>query len=97
MTPEGKFQSSLKKELKEMFPGCVITKLDPNDIQGIPDLLILWKDRWAVLECKRSQDATHRPNQDYYVSLLNDMSFSSFIFPENKEAVLHELQQTFRA
>lgn len=97
MTPEGKFQSSLKKELKEMFPGCVITKLDPNDIQGIPDLLILWKDRWAVLECKRSHDATHRPNQDYYVSLLNDMSFSSFIFPENKEAVLHELQQAFRA
>ena len=96
MTPEGKFQSSLKKELKEMFPGCVITKLDPNDIQGIPDLLILWKDRWAVLECKRSHDATHRPNQDYYVALLNDMSFSSFIFPENKEAVLHELQQAFR-
>ena len=79
-----------------MFPGCVITKLDPNDIQGIPDLLILWKDRWAVLECKRSHDATHRPNQDYYVALLNDMSFSSFIFPENKEAVLHELQQAFR-
>lgn len=93
---EGKFQTELKKELRDLFPGCIVTKLDPNDIQGIPDLLILWNDRWAVLECKRSSTASHRPNQDYYVDLLNEMSYSAFIFPENKEVILNELQQAFR-
>ena len=94
---EGKFQSDLKKKLRDLFPGCLITKLDPNDIQGIPDLLILWNDRWAVLECKRNANAPHRPNQDYYVNMLNDMSYSAFIFPENEEVILNELQQALRA
>lgn len=96
MTPEGKFKRDLKKELKERLPGCIVTQLDPNDIQGIPDLLVLYEDKWATLECKESKTAHHRPNQDYYVETMNDMSFSRFIFPENKEAVLDELQQTLR-
>lgn len=97
MTPEGRFKRNLKKELHERFPGCIVTQLDPNEIQGIPDLLILYKDRWAALECKKAQDASRRPNQEYYVDLMNQMSYSSFIFPENKEAVLDELQQALRA
>lgn len=96
-TPEGKFQDKLKSELEEMFPGCFITKLDANHIQGIPDLLILWNEHWAVLECKKSANEKHRPNQDYYVDKLNEMSYSSFIFPENKERVLNELQSAFQS
>lgn len=92
---ENKFQSDLIKELKEMFPGCIITKNDPNHIQGIPDLTILYEDKWATLECKKDEDAKYQPNQRYYVETMNDMSFSRFIFPENKEEVLHELQQSF--
>ena len=79
-----------------MFPGCLVLKNDPNYIQGIPDLTILWNNRWATLEVKKSAKATHQPNQDYYVGLMNQMSFSSFIYPENKEEVLDELQQSFR-
>lgn len=94
---ENEYQSGLKKRLKAMFPGCVVTKLDANDIQGIPDLLILYKDKWAILEAKRSADAPHRPNQDYYVSKLDNMSFSRFIFPENEEEVLNELYQAFKS
>lgn len=94
---ENEYQSGLKKRLKAMFPGCIVTKLDANDIQGIPDLLILYKDKWAILEAKRSANAPHRPNQDYYVSKLNDMSFSRFIFPENEEEVLNELYQAFKS
>lgn len=92
---ERQFQASLKKELKERFPNCIVTKLDPNDIQGIPDLLILWKDKWATLECKRSESAGHRPNQEYYVNTMNQMSYSAFIFPENKERILNEMEQAF--
>lgn len=94
---ESKFQSGLIKDLKKMFPGCFVMKTDPTYIQGLPDLLILFKDRWAALECKKSATATKRPNQEYYVDQMNDMSFSRFIYPENKETVLNELQQTFNS
>lgn len=89
---ENKFQSDLIKEIENRFPGCLIMKNDPNYIQGIPDLLILYKDKWASLECKKSEKSKHRPNQDYYVEKMNDMSFSAFIFPENKEEVLNDLE-----
>lgn len=94
---ESNFQADLKKELKRIFPGCIITKLDSGDIQGIPDLLILYKNKWATLECKKSKNESKRPNQEYYVRLMNEMSFSRFIYPENKEEVINELQQTFRS
>lgn len=94
---ESVFQSRLIKELESMFEGCIILKNDANYIQGFPDLLILYKDKWAALECKQDAGARHQPNQDYYVDTLDNMSFASFIYPENKEEVLDELQQTFRA
>ncbi len=96
MKKESNFQSNLKKELREMFPGCIITKLDSGDIQGIPDLLILYKDKWATLENKRYEKAKKQPNQEYYVDKMNSMSFSRFIYPENKDSVLEELREKFR-
>ena len=97
MAKESKFQSELIGELQEMFPGSYIVKNDPNYKQGFPDLTILYKDKWAILECKREEKAKHQPNQDFYVSELNKMSYSAFIYPENKEEILNELQQTFGA
>ena len=94
---ENKFQSDLIKELKATFPNCVVLKNDANYIQGIPDLTILHKDKWAMLECKKQGKASHRPNQDYYIDILNKMSYANFIYPENKEEVLNELKQTFGA
>lgn len=91
---ESKFQKELVSELKDMFPGALIFKNDTK--QGFPDLTILYNDRWALLECKRSQDADHQPNQDYYIDKANGMSFASFIFPENKQEVLNGLQQALR-
>lgn len=93
---ENEFQAGLKKELRAMFPGCIIMKNDPDDIQGIPDLTVLYEDKWATLECKKSASAKKQPNQEYYVGLMNEMSFSRFICPENKEEVLNELQQAFK-
>lgn len=96
MKKESKFQSELIKELKQKFEGCIILKTNPNYIQGFPDLIILYKRNWACLECKQSARAKVRPNQRFYISLLNAMSYASFVYPENKEEVLHELEQTFK-
>lgn len=94
---ENKFKTDLVNELEDMFPGCIILHMDPNEIQGIPDLLILYEDKWAALEGKKCSTASVRPNQEYYVDLMNDMSFAAFIYPENKEKVLYELQQSFQS
>ena len=96
MKKESKFQGELIKELKTRFPGCIVLKNDPDYIQGIPDLTIIYDNMWATLECKRSSSASKRPNQEYYVERMNNMSFSRFIDPFNKEEVLNELQQAFR-
>lgn len=94
---ENKFKTRLIKDLKERFPEAIVVHLDPNEIQGIPDILVLFKDRWAALEGKKDAGASHRPNQDYYVSLMDRMSFARFIFPENKQEVLNEMERTFKA
>ena len=92
---ENRFKTKLTKELKDLFPGCIILHMDPNEIQGIPDILILYKNKWAALEGKKSARAAHQPNQEYYVELMDRMSFAAFIYPENKDIVLDELYLYF--
>ena len=90
---ESKFQRDLIDELKNMFPGALIYKNESK--QGLPDLTVLYQDHWALLECKREVKSSHRMNQDYYIERANQMSFARFIYPENKQEVLDELQQAF--
>ena len=93
---ETRFKTKLVGELKDLFPGCIVAHLDPNEIQGIPDLIILYRDKWAALEGKKTADASVQPNQKYYVDLMNRMSFASFIYPENKDEVLDALYFYFK-
>lgn len=92
---ESKFQANLIKDIKTTFPGCVVLKNDSSYLQGIPDLSIFYKDKWAMLEVKKDEKANHQPNQDYYVNKMNEMSYSKFIYPENKDEVLNELKHRF--
>ena len=92
---ERDFQSDLIREIKELFPGCLVMKNDSGYIQGIPDWTVLYKNKWAVLEIKRKENANRQPNQDYYVNKCDDMSFSRFVYPENVEEVMNELYNFF--
>ena len=94
---ESKFQKELMDKIRMRYPGCVIIKNDSGYIQGFPDWTILYKDKWAVLETKREKNATHQPNQDYYVMKLDSMSFSRFVYPENEDDILTELSKIFDA
>ena len=92
---ENVFQSKLIKEIKRRFPGCIVLKNDPTYIQGIPDLIILHNDKWGALECKKNSKASKRPNQEYYIGIMNQISFARFIYPENKDEVLYDLEHHF--
>lgn len=94
---ESKFQASLIKELEALYPECLILKNDAQLRTGIPDLIVLYKNKWVMLEVKAAADSEHQPNQDWYIDKCDDMSFAAFIYPENKEQVLDAIQQTFRA
>jgi hypothetical protein len=96
MARESAFERELVDELLRRFPGAVILKNDSGLIQGIPDRLILYGDRWAAFEVKNGPSARRQQNQDYYIKLLNQMSFAAFVYPQNKEWFLHELQRALR-
>jgi len=94
---ESEFQGNLIKKIKDRFPGCMVLKNDPTYIQGIPDLLILHNNKWVALECKKSEKEKTRPNQPYYVNKMNNMSYASFVYPENEEEVLNEIQSALQS
>lgn len=93
---ESKFQSALIRDIKKRFPGCYVFKNDPTLNQGIPDLLVLYHDKWAALECKQSAAAAHRPNQDWHVDNMNKMSFAAFVWPENKKEVIDAMARSLK-
>lgn len=92
---ENKFKTKLIQEIRARLPEAIVLHTNPPP-QGIPDLLVLYKDHWAALEGKKKQDSSHRPNQDYWIDKMNGMSFARFICPENKEAVLDAMEQSFK-
>nr|DAP95054.1 MAG TPA: Nuclease [Caudoviricetes sp.] len=94
---ERDFERGLRKRLERLFPGCLYLKLDPTVIQGIPDRLVVWQDRWAAFELKRSRRAKRQPNQEHYVRMMDEWSFAAFVYPENVEEVLDALQRAFRS
>lgn len=94
MALERAYVGELILRLKGLFPGCIVRKQDPYP-QGWPDLVIFWGDRWAMLEVKRNRLSPTQPNQEHYVSVLNEMSFAAIIHPDNEDEVLDELQRSF--
>lgn len=93
---ESKFQATLIRTIKNLLPGAIVLKGPSDYIQGIPDLIILFGPSWAALECKKGADEEHQPNQDYYIDVMNRMSFARFIYPENTEQVLNDLVNYLR-
>jgi hypothetical protein len=93
---ESRFQAKVINALYDIFPGCLVLKNDEQYMQGIPDLTIFYKNKWAMLECKRGPNDPYRPNQEFYLEMTNTMSFSRTIYPENMKEVLYALQQTFK-
>lgn len=96
---EAEYQSHLIKLLRRLFPGCTIEKFS-DFRQGYPDLIILWRGLWAVLEVKAAFNSPEQPNQREYIEMFSRQTFASFIYPENEEEVLYGsygLQRSFES
>jgi hypothetical protein len=94
---ERDYQAALIKRIIRFFGGpdiCRVVINDPNlpGQQGIPDLTVYIGNRWALLEVKASEKSKLRPNQQYWVDKWSEVTFCSFIYPENEEEVLRALQ-----
>lgn len=95
---ERDYQAGLIKRIEKLFPGAYVRKHDIQ--QGWPDLLILGRGWWALLEVKREEPTgpdDFEPNQEWWIEEFDEMSFSACIYPENEQEVLHALQQAFGA
>lgn len=92
---ERDYQAYLIRKLKDRFPGCITIKNDAQLKPGIPDLLVLFKDKWIALEVKNRKNAHHQPNQNFYVKRMNEMSYAAFIYPENEEKIFSKLGEVF--
>lgn len=92
---ESAFQKKFLDRIRREFPDCVILKNDPNYIQGIPDWIVLYDNKWIALEMKRSISSPKRPNQEYYIDRLDGMSYAAFVYPENADDILDEIRFIF--
>lgn len=93
---EGAKKTRFIKRLHVEFPGCVVIKNDPNYIQGIPDITVLYGTKWAMLEYKTSRNARVQPNQNFYIQQFYKMSYAAFVYPENEEDVIRDLHRAFK-
>lgn len=94
---ERHYQPKLIEKIKAALPGAMVLKGDTRFRQGCPDLIVLYGDKWAALEVKKSPSASKQPNQDYYVEKLNEMSYAAVVHPGNEKDVLNALQRSLQA
>lgn len=94
---ERDFQRTLIQDIHKRFPDAIVKKNDSGHIQGIPDLSVDIGAYSYHLEVKRSEKAPYRPNQEFYLEKYNQSGgWARTIYPENKELVLDEMEQTHR-
>lgn len=96
---ERDYQAQLIPLLEGIFPGCFVMKQDTSYQQGVPDLVIFYRNTWAMLEVKRkkpTRPGDWEPNQPYFLEKFDNMSFAACIYPENEQEVIDALQQAFQ-
>lgn len=91
---ESAFERRVVSDIKSWNDNVLVLKNNASMIQGIPDRTVYFADKFAMLEFKKSKDAKHQPNQDWYIDKINSNGgFARFIYPENEEKTLADLKK----
>ena len=97
MKSESTFRTGFIKKLKKLSPDIYVEYADPKKINGIPDLIIFCREKYARIETKKSTNASKRLHQEYYINLFKSQGvYATFLSPENEEEVLNELRRYFK-
>ncbi len=92
---ESEFKEIVKDEIRDRFPDLDLDFVTTIS-RSMPDMIILAPAcYWAALEFKRSKNSPHRPNQDHHIERLRKKGYATFVYPENLEVVLDELEILF--
>lgn len=93
---ESEFKRRAIQEIQERFSHLDLDFIEPKiHNRSLPDVVILGPIKWAVLEFKRNQYESKRPNQEFHISRLNEKGYATFVYPENLEGVLGDLEELF--
>ena len=94
---EATFRTKWLNKFKKLSPDIFIEFADPKRKNGIPDVIIFYKKKYARLETKRSKNASKRLHQQYYIDYFNSQGiYAAFLTPENQEEVYNALRRYFK-
>lgn len=92
---EKDFQKAFIRQIKIILPNSIAIKNDANYLQGFPDWTVIDGPRVYVFEAKAFKNANRQPNQEYYINTINNAGgFARFVYPENMQEVLDEIQRS---
>ena len=93
---ESKFKKEAKQRIRERCPNVDLDFVNTKPFnRSMPDTFVVGPWSWAALEFKRAEGATQQANQDYHIKRLNRKGYATFVFPENLEEVLNDLERIF--
>ncbi len=93
---ESEFKKRTIQRIKDRLPSLDLDFINTKPFnRSMPDTFVIGPWCWAALEFKRSEDADQQANQDYHIERLNRKGYARFVFPENVEEVLDDLEAVF--
>lgn len=87
-----KFQKELKKRVK---PVAILQyKQDATTLKGFPDTIVILEGITVFIEYKKSKRAKYQEGQKMWHDKLEAAGhFSFYVFPENTDEVLKEIER----
>lgn len=93
---EKTLQSNIISWLKSNGVYIIKTRVLPGVPVGCPDIIGLYRDRWLVIEVKKSEKAPFRTGQQATLQhLKKDNRWVYVAYPENWELIKAELSAQF--
>lgn len=95
MKLESTFEKEFCKALRQTLGERYTYTFKLTAAKGIPDRLILYKDKYALLEFKQYKNAKKQPGQETWVGHFDNLAYAAIVYPENAEKVMQDILNYF--